>query len=184
MKRHAWNLAAFAWGFAEGTLFFIVPDVLLSFVGLKRGAQAAAAASIFAAVGAACGGALIYLWSLHNFSAAHDAVLAVPAISDTMASRAFVAMDEQGWLWATFTGPLSSTPYKVYALWAPQIGAPLMTFVAASVLARLPRFVIAGVGAAFVGRWLAPRVGATRLAWALALAWVFFYAAFFMLMPG
>jgi len=30
------GLAAFLWGLAEATCFFIVPDVLLSFIALRR----------------------------------------------------------------------------------------------------------------------------------------------------
>ena len=44
-------------------MFFIVPDVLLSYIGVKRGPRAAALASIFAALGAAVGGVIMVAWS-------------------------------------------------------------------------------------------------------------------------
>lgn len=183
MRPYALDIAAFAWGVAEATLFFFVPDVLLSYIGVKRGVKAAARASVVAAIGAGVGGAFMYLWSAVDFPAAREAVLAVPAISDAMASRAQAAMAE-GWFAATFFGPLSSTPYKVYAVLAPQAGAPLPLFMLASVIARLPRFLIVGCGVALIGRWLEPRIGARRVLWVLAGAWVVFYAAFFMLVPS
>ncbi len=47
---------ALAWGFAEATLFFIVADLLISYVtvyfGLRRGLEAA----LFAMIGAIAGG--------------------------------------------------------------------------------------------------------------------------------
>lgn len=177
------NGAAVLWGVAEATLFFVVADVLLSFIGLKRGPKAAAIASLYAAAGAALGGIIMYLWSTDDPAGAYAAVLAVPAVSADMGEAAHAAMETHGWFAATLAGPLSQTPYKLYAVIAPHVGAPLWLFAAASVLARLPRFLIIGVGTALVGRWLGPRFG-QRLTWALALGWLLFYIAFFALTPS
>lgn len=183
LRRYALDIAAFAWGVAEATLFFIVPDVLLSAIGLKRGVKAAARASVLAALGAAAGGALMYLWSAHDGAAARAAVLAVPAISEAMAANAEAAM-AQNWFAATFLGPLSSTPFKLFAVLAPDAGAPLLAFALASVLARLPRFLLVGCGVALIGRALRGRLSERQLMWLLAGAWFVFYAAFFALMPN
>lgn len=184
IKRHALMIAAFVWGLAEATLFFFVPDVLLSYVGLKRGAASAAQASVVAALGAAVGGAIMYMWSAADPAAARAAVLAVPAISVEMVTRAAEAM-RGDWFMATMLGPLSSTPFKVYAILALHAGgAPLHAFALAGFFARLPRFLIVGVGTALIGqalgRWLSER---QRL-WVLVGAWLLFYAAFFALMPN
>ena len=184
LKRYALDIAAFVWGVAEATLFFVVPDVLLSYIGLKRGVESAAKACVFAAIGAAVGGAIMYLWSASDPAAALSAVEAVPAISNSMSARALISMEEQGWLWAAFVGPLTSTPYKVFAVWAPHVGAPFSTFVAASVLARLPRFLIVSIGVALIGRGLSRWLGERQLLWLLIGAWLLFYAVFFALMPN
>lgn len=55
LKQNALDVAAFIWGVAEATLFFFVPDVLLSYIGLKRGVRAATRASVSAAIGATLG---------------------------------------------------------------------------------------------------------------------------------
>lgn len=180
----AYDLAAFAWGFAEATLFFIVPDVLLSAIGLKQGAKAGVVASLYAALGAGLGGAVMYAWSAANQEAARAAVLAVPAINDAMAAAAAASVEAHGWFAATLLGPLSTTPYKLYAVLAPHAGAPFVLFAAASVIARLPRFVLVSVAVALIGRWLAPRLGESRLPWVLAAAWAAFYAAYFALNPS
>src|SRR5262249_53228345 len=117
MQRRAWNIVAFVWGFAEGTLFFIVPDVILTFIGLTRGARDAVIGSCFSALGASCGGALMYLWSAADPAAARATVVAVPAITGAMVNRAEYAMGEN-WFYATLLGPLTSTPFKVYAILA------------------------------------------------------------------
>jgi membrane protein YqaA with SNARE-associated domain len=184
MKRLRWNIAAFAWGFAEGTLFFIVPDVILSWIGLKHGVRDAALASLIAAIGAACGGVIMYLWSAHDPASAYQTVLALPAISEAMGAGARRAMETQGWFVATFEGPLTSTPYKVYAVLAPQVSAPLPAFALASIAARLPRFLVVSIGVALIGRGLRRWLNERQLLWLLAGAWLLFYTAFFARMPN
>jgi hypothetical protein len=183
VKKHALDIAAFAWGLAEATLFFIVPDVILSYIGLRRGVKAAARASIIAAIGAAIGGVIAYLWAVQDFGSAHETVLAVPAISEAMAARADAAM-AANWFLAILLGPFSSTPYKLYAILAPHAGAPLALFALASIAARLPRFLIVSTGVALIGRGLTRWLNERQLLWVLAGAWLIFYAAFFALMPN
>lgn len=184
ITQHWPNGAAFLWGVAEATLFFIVPDVLLSYIGLTRGVRASALASIVAAFGASLGGALMFLWSVRDPGGAYAAVLAIPAISEPMAAAAHATIESHGWFAATLAGPLSSTPYKLYAVLAPHAGASLPLFFLASVIARLPRFLVVGAGVALIGCWLEPRLGRRRVLWVFALAWLAFYAAFFALVPS
>lgn len=184
MKRYAWNLTAFVWGFAEATLFFIVPDVILSLVGLKRGVREGVLASLCVAIGAGLGGAVMYLWSSAAVGEARAAVLALPAISEGMVETARASMAEHGWLLATFAGPISSTPHKVYAVLAPDAGAPMLLFALASVAARLPRFVLAAALASLARAWLAPRFSARTLLLLWAGGWIVFYTAFFAQMPN
>jgi len=183
IRTHALSLAAFLWGVAEATLFFIVPDVILSYIGVRQGPRAAAKASLIAAFGAGVGGVAMYLWSQSDPAAAREAVLAVPAISAEMAARAEAAMRES-WFWATFLGPLTSTPYKLYAIVAPQLSINLPAFALASVAARLPRFLIVGVGAGLIAQKLRPRLGERGVYWLLAGCWLVFYLVFFALMPN
>jgi len=182
-RRYALDVAVFIWGVAEATLFFFVPDVLLSYVGLKRGVKAVVRASVIAAAGAAAGSVIMYLWSTIDAAAAREAVLAVPSISDAMAQRAEVAMAEN-WFLATLLGPLSSTPFKVFAILAPAAGAPLPAFALASVAARLPRFLIVSIGVSLIGRILGRWLSERQLLWVLIGAWLLFYAVFFALMPN
>lgn len=184
MKKHALNIAAFVWGVAEATLFFFVPDVLLSYIGLKRGVKSAAAASVIAAIGAGLGGAIMFAWSSSDPDTAREAVLAVPAISEEMVARARDAMGTHAWFGATMLGPLSSTPFKVYAILAPYAGASLPAFALAGVAARLPRFLIVSIGVALIGRALSRWLSERQLLWLLVGAWLLFYAAFFAIMPN
>jgi len=65
-----WLAAAAAWGLAEATLFFIVPDVLLSWLAAFR-PRVAWPAVLTCLVGALAGGVIMYL-------AAADAPKPVP----------------------------------------------------------------------------------------------------------
>ncbi|MEQ1818762.1 MAG: hypothetical protein ABL871_09130 [Terricaulis sp.] len=183
LRKNALDVAAFIWGVAEATLFFFVPDVLLSYIGLKRGIKPAVRASIIAAIGASVGGIIMYLWSGSDPAVAREAVLAVPAISEAMAQHAEQEMTEN-WFLATFLGPVTSTPFKVFAILAPQASASLPTFALAAVAARLPRFLIASIGASLTGRFLSRWLSERQLLWVLIGAWLLFYAVFFTLMPN
>ncbi|MFN3464471.1 MAG: hypothetical protein ACK4X1_10375 [Terricaulis sp.] len=184
LRKHALDTAAFVWGVAEATLFFLVPDIILSYIGLKRGVKAPARASLVAAIGAAVGGLIMYFWSAADPNAARQAVLAVPAISEEMFARAEDAMGMHAWFGATILGPLSSTPFKVYAVLAPYAGASPIVFAFASILARLPRFVLVSVGVALLGRFLSRWLSERQRFWLLIGAWLLFYAVFFTLMPN
>lgn len=184
LRKHALMIAAFLWGVAEATLFFFVPDVILSYIGVRQGPRAAAKASLIAALGAATGGVVMYLWSQSDPAAARAAVEVVPAISAEMIARAQVAMSGD-WFGATLFGPLTSTPYKVYAILAPLSGVPLWSFALASIIARLPRFLAVGIGVALIAAYLRRRKlpGRTLLG-LLAGCWIAFYVLFFSLMPS
>jgi membrane protein YqaA with SNARE-associated domain len=183
MRKHALNIAAFVWGVAEATLFFIVPDVILSYIGLRQGPRAAAIASIYAACGAAVGGAIMFVWSANAADAARRAVLAVPAISEDMAARAEQAT-AANWFMATLTGPLTNTPFKLFAILAPHAGAPFAAFALAAIAARLPRFLIVSIGVALIGRALSRWLSERQLNWVLIGAWLLFYVQFFARMPN
>lgn len=61
------------WGIAEATVFFIVPDVWISFVAARRDWKAGVLAACLACTGALIGGAIMYLWASRDAEAArHD----------------------------------------------------------------------------------------------------------------
>jgi hypothetical protein len=174
---------ALAWGFAEATLFFVVPDVLLSYIAVRRGLREGLLACLLAALGASLGGTLMYLWSARDLANAQAAVLLVPAVNAEMLETAWQAMLAKGWFAATFEGPLTATPFKVYAILAPQVGAGLNAFALAAILARLPRFLIVTTGAGVLGRLLEPFVAQRKIMIGLAVIWLVFYAVYWLRVP-
>ena len=170
---------ALGWGFAEATLFFVVPDVwigLLALVSWRAGLRAVA----WTVIGALIGGALIYAVGA-GFAPDRSAHLlaAVPAISPAMIAQVETEMRQRGPA-SMLLGPLRGTPYKIYARTAGVQDQSLAAVLLWTIPARAARFLlIAGLAAlwAHLIRRLTPRP-----IWLLApylLAWTLFYAWYF-----
>lgn len=172
----ALKLAAFLWGLAEATLFFIVPDVLLSAVALNR-LRAALIACAWATAGALIGGALLFTWGAHDPASAWAVLDRIPAIDTDMQASVREALDEHG-LAALFLGPLTGTPYKLYAVAAGQTGLSLTAFLLVSIPARAVRFVLLCLLVHLIARQLPSNA---RLP-VLAACWLAFYGAYFLYM--
>ena len=170
---------ALLWGFAEATLFFLVPDIWIGLLALGS-PRAGLRAVALAVVGALIGGALMYGVGASQPAQETDRLLdAVPAISPTMIARVQEEMRHQGPS-AMLYGPLRGTPYKIYAVSAGQQRQSLAVKLLWTIPARASRFllialVLSGIGA--LGR----RVGIPA-AWLLGIycvAWVIFYGVYF-----
>ena len=81
-------------------------------------------------------------------------------------------------------GPLTSTPYKVYALLAPRSGASLAAFAPAALPVRLPRFVLVAGTFALAGHLLRHRIDRRILLAAFTSGWLLFYGWFWLTHPG
>jgi membrane protein YqaA with SNARE-associated domain len=132
-------LAAFLWGFAEATLFFVVPDVLLSFVALFD-LRTTWRHIILATAGALVGGAFLFHLSTAQPSRAHAAVARVPFIKEGMFTKVGEGLRNQG-LFSVFLGSISGIPYKLYAVEAPGY-FKAKDFLLATPPARAARFVL------------------------------------------
>jgi membrane protein YqaA with SNARE-associated domain len=169
-------MLAMAWGFAEATLFFIVPDVLLSWIAL-RDARGAWRACLWALAGAMLGGSLMYLWGMVGFESAVLALDWVPAISRSLCGRVNEEVGTHG-LGSLFRGPLTGVPYKIYAVHAGAAGLSLALFLLISVPARLLRFVaITGLTIALCRLFARVPIRGRRIIhltiWAVFYAWYF-----------
>jgi membrane protein YqaA with SNARE-associated domain len=167
-------LAAFLWGFAEATLFFVVPDVLLSLAALF--AFRRAWRHLLAAIaGAVLGGAILYTWSAHSPTSAQQTVAHVPFVTARMIAKVHTGY-EQHPIRALLLGPLSGIPYKLYAVQAPTY-LSASTFLAATIPARGERFLIVWLVFGALGTWLRrfPALTQQRLVIFHATAWVIFY---------
>jgi hypothetical protein len=169
-------LAASAlWGYAEATVFFIVPDVAIGLIALgswRRGVESAFAA---------CAGALLGGVEVFGRGAAYrERLLEVPGISRAMLDDASARFARQGW-YAVVRAPLDGIPYKVYATEAAARGRSLEELVLVTPPARLWRFLLVAGGAA-AGGAVARRMSVRR--WSVValygLVWVATYVSYYL----
>lgn len=170
---------AFTWGLAEGTFFFFAPDIWLSWLALKS-PKRAFSASFTTVVGALVGGIVTYRGARRLGEVETRRLLtSLPAISGKMVDG--VEGQLARGLGRMVLGPLSGTPYKIYAARAGLRGDDLGAFLAWSIPARIPRFLAVAGGTAWVARRARKRFGRRpRLEKVIFfLGWMVFYAAFF-----
>lgn len=177
-----WPTLAFIWGTAEATAFFIVPDVLLTLSIIRLGLRRGFLLSCIALTGAVAGGTAMHFWGRADAEAARAFLDAVPAISPGMIEAG--VMKVQAALTFEMTkGALSGVPYKVFAVGAGVADIPLSSFMAASVAARMTRWILIVVFTSLIVAGLQRR-GWTRYALPIwAICWIAFYAFYFSVMP-
>ncbi len=188
---------AFAWGFAEATAFFVVPDVWLSLVALRDPRRALAACGT-ATAGAVLGGLVTRHWSTRvTAEQSADLLTHIPAIGSAMLLQVDDEVARLGYR-AMLNGPRRGVPYKLYARSAGLHGLPAKGLVVWTVPARIGRFLLVAGGTAALARsvrrrgWLAAGtplarlVGSERRAeYAVTVAaWMAFYGWYFSVFGG
>ncbi len=176
-SRHGW-LVGFAWGLAESTFFFIVPDVGVAFIAAMspRNWWKAALASI---VGTLAGAVLLYL-AVEFWLGAHalHLLLWVPGIHPASLALASTRVADHG-AGALLPAAFQGIPYKVYATQLTLAGVSLPVLLLWTLPSRALRLVPVAAVAGASGRFLQGSlrrhfglwVGAYVLSWALFYAW-------------
>lgn len=172
--------AAGLWGFAEASVFFIVPDVLLTFLA-QTSLRRALLAGLAAAICASLGGAAVYGLALGSPDTAHAVLLAIPGISAELVARVADLL-RSGLLQGLVAGSLSGAPYKIFAVEAATSGVPLIPFLLASLPARFLRFLLASLVSWLVFAKLLSGLALRTRRLLLAGFWLVFYAGYFAAM--
>lgn len=173
-----WLVGAAVWGVAEATLFFIVPDVLITFAAARFGLRRVLGLSFVTAVTAAIGGAAMWWYGAHDPAAARAFVQSIPAVGPDLLAKAHDGIAAADWPIKLVVASLTGTPFKLYAVEAGAQGIDPYLFVALSIPARLIRFIItaslAAAGDALFWKW-----GIRRWRYpTLALIWIAVYAVY------
>lgn len=176
------RFVALAWGFAEATLFFVLPDVWISWVAL-RSTRDGLAASGWAVTGALIGGTVTYLFAQRDASVVLAVFDRLPAIGDALVARVAHELQAIGML-SVMIGPFTGAPYKLYAAQAPAAGIALWELLAISVPARGLRFVLVALVFSTVAEWALPRIGVTRVRAAWLVFWLLGYAWYWSVTPN
>jgi membrane protein YqaA with SNARE-associated domain len=162
------------WGLADATVFFLVPDILITASALFS-PKKSFAQMIAVLIGALLGGALLYTAADKYPDKAKSVVLSVPFIKMKTLEQADRQLQERG-LWAMCLGSFTGIPYKTFAVSAPR-HAPFEVFVAISIPCRLLRFLLSWSVASLLGRFFRRQIQASPPATLglLAICWVGFY---------
>jgi membrane protein YqaA with SNARE-associated domain len=170
-------IAAALWGFAEATFFFLVPDVFLSAVAILDW-RLAILACVASLAGALAGGALMYLAGRRGGAGVDAFLLRIPGIGPGMLARVRGEIAARG-LAAVLLGPLSGTPYKLYAVEAARQGLSLSALMLVSVPARLLRFAAVTALAGWLAHGAFPGLATASQLAIWAVSWAVFYAGYF-----
>lgn len=165
---------AFAWGFAEATFFFIVPDVLLTRFALRdlrRGLFGAVAATL----GALLGATLLWWLAVRDIGPVLRFIERLPGIPLSLVTATGQAVQENG-ASALWQGVLFGQPYKLFVAHAAAQGLGFSTFMLVSAAARLSRFAATTLLAAAAARFIA---SPSRRVQMHILIWVAFYTVYF-----
>lgn len=182
-SRQRWTqVVAALWGFAEATLFFVVPDVWISHVAV-RSLRQGLWAGVSALVGALAGGVVVYRLGQQHESALLALYDRLPAISQELIARVAGQLESLGGA-GLVLGGFTGAPYKLYAAQAASAGMGLPTFLAASALARGLRFVLVALLVSVIARVLAARLGNRAAHGLLIVFWILFYAWYWSRMPN
>lgn len=168
---------AAVWGFAEATLFFIVPDVWLTCSAVKH-PKRALLACLWATAGALVGGMLMYWWGSRDAAAALRVAETLPAINSAMTAKVAQDLHSYGLL-SLFAGPLTGVPYKLYAIHAGNQAIPLVLFLMVSVPARILRFLLVTLLVVWARQWPVFRGQHRRLLYTTIAVWMMFYILYF-----
>jgi membrane protein YqaA with SNARE-associated domain len=163
------------WGYAEATRFWLIPDILLGWIGLN-GPKSIVRSVMAATIGAVLGGA-----AMHQHAREERARLTqIPGISEAMLVDAHERFSSQGW-GAVVRAPIDGIPYKVYATESGVAGTPLAELIAWTPAARAWRFLLTAVGAALIGRVFTASVRRNEGRWFVATLgfWLVVYVRYF-----
>lgn len=171
---------AAAWGFAEATFFFVVPDVWTSWVGLRR-PKRALSTTVSALAGAMAGGVVTYRWAAERSPEESTAAMAsIPGITPVMVARVDDEVAAKGNA-ALLRGPSRGVPYKLYARAAGVQRQSLPNFLAWTVPGRMVRFVVVTAAASKIAsatRRAFPDLPEKAITGIFVASWGGFYAVF------
>ncbi len=155
---------------AEAVLFFIIPDVFLTFVAVRSGTRRGLEATAWAVVGAVVGGLIAYGWGSLNAESASTAMATLPAVDREMIADVEAQVAEDGPA-ALVRGPLGGRPYKLYAAASGAAGASPIALALWTIPGRLWRMALITAVAGWAASWARRK---TRLpAWIPMATWLF-----------
>ncbi|NVK75623.1 MAG: hypothetical protein HWE24_19285 [Oceanospirillaceae bacterium] len=171
------NRVASIWGLLEATVFFIVPDVLLTYLASKR-ERPLMKAIIMTTLGAFVGGLIMHGLGHTNYGLSVQLLNQIPAIDETMIATVQSMLEELG-LTALFLGPMLGIPFKIFAVEAAAASFNPILFLLISIPARMLRFVLLAYAARLIATKILSSLSQRSLTLIWLVGWIGFYALYF-----
>lgn len=173
------QLTAFFWGLAEATVFFIVPDVLLSIISC-RSVRASWKAILYTLSGALLGGLIMHGFGNTAPATARNLLIHVPGIHPSLIERVHTQISIHP-ATAVLAGPLIGVPYKIYAVESGAQQEGLLGFMLVSIPARGFRFALTMLISGGIVRLIAPwtKRSSSIEMMTLSVFWIGFYTFYF-----
>lgn len=172
------SLIALLWGFAEATIFFIIPDVFLSYIAMtEKNIKKVSKVLILTFIGALAGGIIIYLTAKHNPDIVKNILLAVPSVQPYMLEHVEATMNNHPFT-GLISGPIFGVPYKLFAFEAPN-HMSLPIFIIVSIPARLSRFILVSILAYYLSHYLCKILKYKTKLTIWLIVWIFVYTIYF-----
>ena len=178
-NNRAAKIIGFVWGYAEGGIFFLVPDIYITFATLfsfKSGYRAWG----YSIAGSTLAVLTIYAVMGYTSIPYFEVLANTPGISSEMISGVTNELKRQG---VPYTPLLivGGIPLKVYSASAFALGFPLLNVLAWTLFSRIVRIAPVFFLVAAVSRLLKRRIENRPALFlgVLSLAWILFYAYYF-----
>ncbi|NVK88602.1 MAG: hypothetical protein HWE13_10760 [Gammaproteobacteria bacterium] len=175
------NRAASIWGLLEATVFFIVPDVLLTYLATKRD-WPLMKTILMTTLGAFVGGLIMHGLGHTNYGLSVHLLNQIPAIDQTMINTVQSMLEELG-LTALFLGPMLGIPFKIFAVEAAAADLNPILFLLISIPARMLRFVLLTYAARLIATRVLSSLSQRSLTLIWLVGWVGFYTLYFYHFP-
>lgn len=169
----------FAWAFLEAIIFFIIPDVALTYYAMKQKSKfKILLANIIAITGAVIGGVIVYIISIQHLTFLESVMLKIPGIHEYMFEHVMTSLEDKGVL-GLVEAPLFGVPYKLYAMLSYQQGISFFTFVVISFFARLLRFILTSYIAYFLSHIIFKNLNQYLKVSMWLIVWIIVYIIYF-----
>lgn len=178
-KTKASHYIAFFWGLAEGLLFFVVPDVYLSFIGLFTLAGGVASVG-FALLGSLVSAVLVFLLAPYFGNSYSHILTNIPGVSGSMVDKVAAGLHNYG-ITNILSGPLGGVPYKIYSAEAALQHLPLIPYLLWSIPARLERMLPVTLVALILGYFFKNNIRKYTKFWIIGftVVWILIYINYY-----
>ena len=180
MKEKNIYLIAFLWWFAEWTLFFIIPDIFITFVALFFWFKKWVKTIFFVVIWAMLGGSLMYFLWKYNYLLAYDILTHIPLINKNMINFAQTWLGKN-WLYDMIIAPSNGIPYKIYAVLAWKENLNYFLFLLFTIPARASRFILSFLLASLIWKIFQKNIQKYKKYWIylFIFVWICIYITYY-----